>query len=307
MSIEIVKDNKVAKTTSKIVAGLMRISKMSQKEVDELVLGSVELGVNFFDLADIYGRGKCEELFGNTLATHKGLREKVIIQTKCGITAGTYDFSYEHIMESVEGSLKRLKTNYIDVLLLHRPDALVIPEEVAKAFNELESSKKVRYFGVSNQNPYQIELLKRAVKQPLLFNQLQFGPAFTGLVDSGINVNNHNDKAISRDGHVYEYSRLNDMVIQAWSPYQYGFFEGVIIGSDKYKTLNEVLDKLALKYKVTSTSIVAAFVLKLPDFTQIVTGTTKVSRMKEIVSALSYTLTHDEWYEIYLAAGNLLP
>ena len=193
---------------SRLVLGCMRIANLDTAAVLELIETALEHGVNFFDHADIYGGGRSEEVFAQALAQKKGLREKIFIQTKCGIRPGFYDFSKEHILESVDGSLRRLRTDYIDVLLLHRPDTLMEPDEVAEAFTALEKAGKVRFFGVSNHNPMQIELLQQALPQKIMFNQLQFGPAHTGMIDAGINVNMLTDGAVVRDGGVLEYCRL---------------------------------------------------------------------------------------------------
>lgn len=287
-----------------IAVGCMRISDMSEKEASEFINVCLENGANFFDHADIYGGGNSERVFGNAIGN---LREKMIIQTKCGIASGKYDFSYDHIMEAVNGSLKRLKTDYIDVLLLHRPDALVEPEEVAKAFSELKDSGKVRHFGVSNQNPYQIQLLQKYLDMPICVNQLQFSIMHTAMVQSGINVNMYNDYSAGRDGGVLDYCRLNDITIQAWSPMQYGFFEGCFIDNEKFPELNEVLGKLAEKYSVSKTTIAIAFILRHPAKMQPITGTTNPERLRDSFKATEIRLTRDEWYEIYRAAGNELP
>jgi predicted oxidoreductase len=292
---------------AKIIVGLMRIKEFTDQQTTEFIDGCLALKLNYFDLADIYGGGRCEQLLGNYLKENPSKRSQIIIQSKCGIKKGSFDFSYEHIIKSVDESLKRLSTTYLDVLLLHRPDVLMEPSQINRAFKELKRQKKVRFFGVSNQNSYQIDLIKTKVKIPLLFNQLQFSIAFTGMIDSGLNVNNHNDQAISRDGHILEYCRIHNIIIQAWSPFQYGFFEGVFLDSPKYKLLNEVLSDIASKYKVSTTTISTAFILRLPTSVSVVTGTTKVSRLTQIAQATSINLTHDEWYRIYLSAGNILP
>jgi len=287
-----------------IAVGCMRISQMNEKEASAFIDTCLENGANFFDHADIYGGGESERVFGNAIGD---LREKMIIQTKCGIANGKYDFSYDHIMEAVNGSLKRLKTDYIDVLLLHRPDALVEPEEVAKAFSELKASGKVRHFGVSNQNPYQMQLLQKYLDMPICANQLQFSIMHTAMVQSGINVNMYNDYSAGRDGGVLDYCRLNDITIQAWSPMQYGFFEGCFIDNEKFPELNEVLGKLAQKYSVSKTTIAIAFILRHPAKMQPITGTTNPERLRDSFKATEIHLTRDEWYEIYRAAGNELP
>ena len=287
-----------------IAVGCMRISQMNEKEASAFIDTCLENGANFFDHADIYGGGDSERVFGKASAS---LRDKMIIQTKCGIAKGKYDFSYEHIMEAVDGSLKRLNTDYIDVLLLHRPDALVEPEEVAKAFSELKDSGKVRHFGVSNQNPYQMQLLGKYLDMPLCANQLQFSIMHTAMVQSGINVNMYNDYSVGRDGGVLDYCRLNDITIQAWSPMQYGFFEGCFVDNEKFPELNEVLGKLAEKYSVSKTTIAIAFILRHPAKMQPITGTTNPERLRDSFKATEIRLTRDEWYEIYRAAGNDLP
>ena len=290
-----------------IAVGCMRISKMSDSEISAFINTALENGANFFDHADIYGGGgKSEEIFGKAVA---GIdREKLIIQTKCGIVPGKmFDFSYEHIIESVDKSLKRLGTDYIDVLLLHRPDALVEPEEVAKAFDELKTSGKVRNFGVSNQNPYQMMLLQKYLDMPICANQLQLSIMHSPMIQSGINVNMYNDSAINRDGGVLDFCRLNDITIQPWSPMQYGFFEGCFVDNEKFPELNSVLEKLANKYGVSKTTISIAWLLRHPAKMQPVTGTTNITRLTDSLKAADITLTREVWYEIYKSAGNILP
>jgi predicted oxidoreductase len=218
-----------------------------------------------------------------------------------------FDFSKEHILKSVEGSLKRLKTDYLDVLLLHRPDTLVEPEEVAEAFDKLQSSGKVRNFGVSNQNPMQIQLLQKALKQPIVANQLQLSITNSTMISAGINVNMLNEAAVNRDGGVLEFCRLNDITIQPWSPFQYGFFEGVFLNNKKFPELNSKIDEIAAKYEVTNTTIAIAWILRHPAHMQPVTGTMNADRLKDCIKAADIYLTREEWYEIYRAAGNILP
>ena len=292
---------------SSVVMGCMRIDKMPVKEVEQLIFTAALCNVNFFDHADIYGGGLSEEVFGKALRLHPESREKIILQTKCGIRGGYYDFSKEHIIESVEGSLKRLQTDYVDILLLHRPDTLMEPEEVAEAFDKLYSEGKVRHFGVSNQNPMQIELLEKYVKQPLLVNQLQLSVKVTGMIDSGFNVNMQNPPSIMHDGSVLEYCRLNDITIQAWSPFQYGFFEGVFLNHDKFPELNDCISRIASEYGVTDSAVAVAWILRHPANMQVVTGTTNANRFTDICKGADITLTREQWYEIYRAAGNALP
>ncbi|UQZ33499.1 aldo/keto reductase [Paenibacillus sp. PK3_47] len=292
---------------AEISLGCMRIADLSSKEADVHIHSAVEAGIDFFDHADIYAAGKAEEVFGDVLAASPGLRDQVMIQTKCGIRNGFFDFSKEHIVQSVENSLKRLKTDYVDVLLLHRPDTLMEPEEVAEAFEYLEQKGMVKHFGVSNLNPLQIELLKKNVKQPLLFNQLQLSIMVTGMIDAGFNVNMTNSASVVHDGGILEYSRLHDMTIQPWSPFQYGFFEGVFLGNDKFPELNQVINRMAEEKSVADTAIAIAWLLRHPAHMQPIVGTTNTQRLLDIAKASDITLTRQEWYEIYRAAGNKLP
>ncbi|MDH6672212.1 putative oxidoreductase [Paenibacillus sp. LBL] len=290
-----------------VAVGCMRINSLDKAEAERFVQSALEEGANFFDHADIYGSGACEEIFADAIHMNAEIREKIILQSKCGIRQGMFDFSKEHILDSVDGILKRLKTDYLDVLLLHRPDTLVEPEEVAEAFDKLESSGKVRHFGVSNQNPMQIQLLKKAVKQPLVANQLQLSITNTTMIQSGINVNMENDAAVNRDGSILEFCRLHDITIQPWSPFQYGFFEGVFLGSDKFPELNQKIDEIAEKYSVSNTTIAIAWLLRHPAHMQPIIGTMNINRLKDCIKAGDVTLTREEWYAIYRAAGNILP
>lgn len=292
---------------SEIVLGCFRIADMSVSELDTLVKSSLENGINFFDHADIYGGGKSEELFGQVLANHQGLREKLFIQTKCGIRPGFFDFSKEHIINSVDKSLQRLGTDYVDTLLLHRPDTLMEPEEVAEAFTTLKNSGKVRHFGVSNQRPRTIDLLSKYIEQPIVANQLQFSITNTEMIDAGLNANMGNPAAIDREGQILEYCRLNDITIQAWSPYQYGFFEGVFIDSPKFPELNAKMEEIANRYNISKTTLATAWILRHPANMQVIVGTTKVARLNEICAASDIRITREEWYDLYRSAGNILP
>lgn len=288
-----------------VILGCMRMT--GAENPTEIIETAYDNGIDFFDHADIYGGGECETIFGKALKETSIKREDITIQTKCGIRNGMFDFSKEHIISSVEGSLKRLGLEYVDALLLHRPDTLVEPEEVAAAFDQLEAQGKVKYFGVSNQKPMQIELLKTAVKQPLIANQLQFGIKHTGMIDQGIHVNMTDEPSSDRDGSILDYSRLNNMTIQAWSPYQYGFFEGAFIGNEKFAELNTILDRIAQSHNCTSTGLATAWILRHPANMQVIAGTMNKERIKEIAKASEVVLSREEWYEIYRAAGNILP
>ena len=292
-------------TVPRVAVGCMRIADMSEKEVSAFIDTALAGGTNFFDHADIYGGGRSEEVFGKAIASLN--RDELIIQTKCGIRKGMFDFSYDHIISSVDGSLRRLGTEYIDVLLLHRPDALCEPEEVARAFDELKASGKVRHFGVSNQNAYQIQLLESCLDMPICANQLQFSIMHAPMIQSGINVNMYNDSAVNRDGGVLDFCRLNKITIQPWSPMQYGFFEGCFIDNEKFPELNAKLEEIGNKYGVSKTAIAFAWILRHPAKMQPVTGTTNLTRLADCIKAADIDLTREEWYEIYRAAGNILP
>ena len=298
------------KELSEIVLGMMRIEDKSVKEVEELVETALSVGINAFDLADIYGRGRCEELLGLVLKNRPDLREEMWIQSKCGIRIEEFtyfDFSKEYILQSVDGILERLQVDYLDSLLLHRPDALMESDQVAEAFEILQKSGKVRDFGVSNQNPMMMELLKKDVKQPLAVNQLQLSAAFTPGFESGFHVNMEDSQAAMRDGSIFEYCKLHDVVIQAWSVLQFGYFKGNFVGNEKFQALNQVLDRLAIKYGVTSSTIAISWILRYPAKMQAVVGTTNPKHLREVSQAANFSLTRKEWYEIYLAAGNNLP
>ena len=298
---------KIGLNGSEIVLGCMRINKVSYKEAEKAVMTSLEKNINFFDHADIYGKGDSEKIFGKILENNNIKRDNIIIQTKCGIRNGFFDFSKEHIINSVNKSLESLKIDYVDTLLLHRPDTLFEPEEVAEAFNKLYNDGKVKYFGVSNQTPIKIDLLQKYLNHKLIINQLQFGIMHTGMINHSLNMNMKNDSSINRDSCILEYSRLKDMTIQAWSPFQYGFFEGVFIGNEKFKSLNDVIDKFSEKYNVTPNAIATAWILRHPAKMQVIIGTMNSKRISDISKASNIILSREDWYEIYRAAGNVLP
>ncbi|WP_037286545.1 aldo/keto reductase [Saccharibacillus sacchari] len=290
-----------------VAVGCMRINSLEKQEAEAFVQTSLDEGANFFDHADIYGGGQCEEIFAEAVHMSPTVREKLILQSKCGIRQGQFDFSKEHILSSVDGILKRLNTEYLDVLLLHRPDALVEPEEVAEAFDQLEASGKVRHFGVSNQKPMQIELLKKYVKQPLVANQLQLSITNANMISNGVNVNMLIDESVDRDGSILDYCRLHDITIQPWSPFQYGFFEGVFLDNEKFPELNAEINKVAEAHGVSNTTIAIAWLLRHPANMQPVTGTMNIQRIKDCIKASEVKLSREEWYGIYRAAGNQLP
>ncbi len=292
---------------SAIGLGCMRIGSLSEKELSNYLHTALECGVNFYDHADIYGGGECETLFGRVLAAEPGLRDKMLLQSKCGIRPGMYDFSKEHILNSVDSILRRLHTDRLDFLLLHRPDALMEPEEVGEAFNQLEAAGKVRQFGVSNFNSRQLELLQSGLKQKLRANQMQFSIMCTGMIDHGLQTNTEFPHAADRDGEILDYCRLHGITMQTWSPFQYGFFEGVFIDNEKFPKLNEVLAAMGEKYGVSKSAMAAAWILRHPAKMQVIVGTTNAARLRDICTAAQVELSRPDWYEIYRSAGNELP
>lgn len=294
-----------------IAVGCMRLADKTKQEMNEFIHTAIDNGAYFFDHADIYGGGKSESIFGDAISFDTSIkRENIILQSKCGIRGegrGFYDQSKEYILSSVDGILKRLKTDYIDILLLHRPDALVEPEEVAAAFDELKKSGKVRRFGVSNHKPMQIELLKKYVEVPLEVNQMQFSIPVSNMVANGMEVNMDTEGSVDRDGSVLDYCRLHDITLQAWSPFQMPNWRGCFIGNDEYKELNDEIEVLCKKYNASATAIASAWILRHPANMQLVTGTASTERLKDIISACEINLTRQEWYNLYLAAGHPLP
>lgn len=295
------------KKVSAIGCGCMRIAGFDEKKTEEYIRTALDLGINFFDHADIYGGGHCEELFGEFLKKNPEYREKMFIQSKCGIRKGWFDFSYEHIMESVDGILERLHTDHLDSLLLHRPDVLMEPEEVDKAFSQLKESGKVRHFGVSNMNRFQMEYLGNNIDEKLFADQLQMSIVHTPLIDAGLNVNMGNDPSIMRDAGTLEYLRDHERVLQVWSPLQIGYFEGTFLNSERYEKLNGTLDQMAEKYGVGKDAIACAWLLRLPMKVQVVLGTANIEHIASAVKACDITLEKKDWYTLYLDAGNRLP
>jgi predicted oxidoreductase len=292
---------------SEVSLGCMRIGGMEPGALDKLIKTSFDLGIDFYDHADIYGGGKCEEVFAKSISRLGIDRKKLVLQSKCGIRQGFFDFSKEHILDSADRILKRLETDYLDILLLHRPDTLIEPEEVAEAFNILHESGKVRNFGVSNFNPGQIELLQASLPMKLQANQLQLSITNTGMIDRGITVNMKHENSVDRDGGILDYCRLKKITIQAWSPFQFGFFEGVFIDNPKFPELNKVLDDLCASYGVTKTGMAIAWIQRHPAKIQSVLGTTSPDRVQQVAEACKIDLSRPHWYEIYRAAGNILP
>ncbi|HEO2517644.1 TPA: aldo/keto reductase [Streptococcus agalactiae] len=292
---------------TRIALGCMRMSDLEGKQAEEVVGTALDLGINFFDHADIYGGGLSELRFRDAIKHLNVNRDKMIIQSKCGIREGYFDFSKEYILSSVDGILERLGTEYLDFLILHRPDVLVEPEEVAEAFTKLRAEGKVKHFGVSNQNRFQMELLQSYLDEPLAVNQLQLSPAHTPMFDAGLNVNMLNKASIEHDDGIVDYCRLKRVTIQAWSPFQIDLSRGLFVNHPDYKELNETIAKLAKNYNVSSEAIVIAWILRHPAQIQVIVGSMNPSRLKAIDKANDIALTREEWYDIYRSAGNILP
>ncbi|WP_454729573.1 aldo/keto reductase [Cellulosimicrobium protaetiae] len=295
-----------------VVLGLMRIQDKTDDEVRTLVRTARDAGITFLDHADVYGTDLhgCERRFAEAIDLSPAERAEWVIQSKAGIVReGPYfDFSYEHLVASVEGSLDALRTDYLDILLLHRPDALVEPEEVARAFSDLHAAGKVRAFGVSNHTPGQIELLRRYVEQPIVVNQLQLSITHAPIVAQGVASNMQGlDQSISRDSGILDYCRLHDITVQAWSPFQAGFFTGVFLGSEEYPELNAVIDRLAARYDVPPIAIATAWITRHPARMQVVLGTTSPERVAGAALGSEVPLTRAEWYELFRAAGYTVP
>ncbi|OOB77455.1 MAG: aldo/keto reductase [Epulopiscium sp. Nuni2H_MBin001] len=297
---------------SEISLGCMRMAGHTTAEIAQLVDTAINCGINFFDHADIYGRavgpGESERIFAQAVKELGIKRDALVLQSKCGIVPGVmYDFSKEHILTSVESSLKRLNTDYLDILLLHRPDTLMDIDEVAEAFKTLYDTQKVRYFGVSNHNALQMQLVAQAVPGKIVANQLQLSLTNTSMIDCGLNVNRTEDAAINRDDSILEYCRLNKITIQAWSPFQSSKIKGVFLNHAKYPKLNKEINELAQQKGVTDTAIAVAWILRHPANIQVIVGTTNKERLAQMTKATNTMLTREEWYKLYCAAGNVLP
>ncbi len=299
---------------SALVLGCMRLTRLTGAELDRHLKTALELGINFFDHADIYGGfGACERHFGEWLRSNSGLRSQMLIQSKCGIVQNedhqnvAFDFSYSHILKSVENSLQNLGIEQLDVLLLHRPDALFEPQEVAAAFDELFASGKVRAFGVSNMHSGQIELLQSATSHKLVANQLQFGPGHTGMIDHAIRMNTNLKFSEDRDSATLDYCRLHSMTMQAWSPFQYGLVKGTYMDNPDYPELNVALEEVGQKYGISKNGSVAAWIARHPAKMQMIAGTMNTERLREIAAGVDIPLSREDWYRIYSSVGRYLP
>lgn len=292
-------------TVSAVSLGCMRMDKLSNEQAAEVITSAYEAGINFFDHADIYGKGQSEIRFSQALKQTDIDRDDIILQSKVGIRSGFYDFSKEYILNSVDKILSRLDTDYLDILLLHRPDALVEPKEVSEAFDELYQSGKVRHFGVSNHSPLQIELLNKHLNRPIVANQLQLSIMHTGMIDAGVQVNTKDSQSVDHDRAILDYCRLNDITIQPWSPIQGP--QGVFLNKQKYPELNNKLEELSKKYDTNPDALAIAWLLRHPAHMQVILGTMNPQRIVNYSSASNVSLEREDWYAIYRAAGNPLP
>ncbi|WP_283680439.1 aldo/keto reductase [Lentilactobacillus sp. Marseille-Q4993] len=304
---------------SQIALGIMRMAGLETNKAADAINAAVDSGINYIDSADIYGDGQSETKFKEALKQSGVSRDKLYIQSKGGIIldpkrshdglvfGARYDFSKDHLIESVDGILQRMGVDYLDAFLLHRPDPLMEEEGVAEAFDTLQREGKVRHFGVSNFNPQQVELVQSWVNQKLLINQLQFNVVHSGMVTRGIHTNMIDEGSLDHDGGILEYSRRKHMTIQAWSPFNYGLFAGMYINDPKYPELNDKLQELADKYGVSKNAIATAWIVRHPAHVQVLLGTMTPEHIKDSAAGADVELTKQEWYDLYFAAGNDLP
>jgi len=295
---------------SAIIQGCMRMPALTKEDAAKVIRTAYDCGINFFDHATCYGSGEAETRFAEAFPLTGLRRGDILLQSKCGICPERHEFDWtkENILSSVDGILKRLYTDYLDTLLLHRPDLLFDPEEVAEAFDALESAGKVRFFGVSNLMPMQIALLKKYVKQPLVINQVQLSLEQSQLIDQALYMNNKTtDLSLNRDGSVLDYCRLHDIKIQAWSPLQIGMFGGTFIDNPDYPELNRALAEIAERESVSKTAVAIAWILRHPAKMQAVIGTMNPSHIQDCCDAVKVNLSHHDWYALYLASGKFLP
>ena len=299
----------VQRPASAIGLGCMRIQELGDDALRGLYTAAREAGIDFFDHAAVYGSRPhgCESRFGDALRLTPSDREEITLQTKCGTVAdGPYlDFSYGHIVSSVEGSLRALHAEYVDILLLHRPDALVEPEDVARAFDDLAAAGKVHAFGVSNHTPRQMDLLTSAIDRPLVANQLQLSLGHAPAVAQGfaMNIEGSDQGLVADGGGVLDYCRANGIAVQAWAPFRAARSQGVFLGSADFPALNSVIDRLAHSYEVPPAAIATAWILRHPAAAQVLVGSTNPARITEAARGAEVTLTRPEWYELLHAAG----
>ncbi|MBW7476869.1 aldo/keto reductase [Paenibacillus oenotherae] len=304
---------------SQLVLGSMRLgggwdqsplTAAHYKEGHEAVDTALEIGINMFDHADIYTYGKAEKVFGKVLQERPELRSKILIQSKCGIRLADehnpqrYDFSKPYIISSVDGILERLGVEYIDFLLLHRPDPLVEPEEVASAIHELKASGKVRWFGVSNMSAGQIKLLQAYSDEPFIVNQLEMSLLKTGFVDTGISVNQEIARNNVFPEGTLEHCRQENIQLQSWSPLAQGLFSGKALDGQSEAVVQTaaLVRQLAEEKGTTAESIVLSWLMRHPAGIQPVIGTINPARIRACKDAATLRLTREEWYALYTSS-----
>lgn len=294
---------------SRIALGLMRISELNVDQVEQLISNALDNGINFFDLADIYGNGRCEELLGLVLKKNPSLRKRMYIQTKIGIRKNPkrYDLSYDYIIQAVNDCLKRLQLDYIDCLLLHRPDIFMDCDEVASAISYLIKQGLIRDFGVSNFSSSEIAYLSSALDVKIKYNQLQLGVGNTLMVDQTMYTNLNNSYVTKDNDDLFFYLKKEKIIVQCWSPYFVGFFEGSIFDEEKYPVLNQVLEKYANRYNTSKCAIATAFLLKLDKNLLVITGSTNIEHIKESLDGEKINLSREDWYSLYNEIGHKVP
>ncbi len=293
---------------SPLILGCRRWASLSPAAAERLFFVAREEGVRCFDHADIYGGGQAESIFGELLAKRPSEREQIILQSKCAIRKQNghnyYDQSAAYMLEAVDGILRRLRTEYLDILLLHRPDVLTAPEEVAEAFDRLHASGKVRQFGVSNYGAMQIHLLQQYLRHKIVIDQVQASLAHPLIVSSCFTANMCG--GVPADG-ILDYGRLNNIALQIWSPLQMSDGKTLFLGNEQYAALNAKLAELGEAWQATPAAIAIAWLLRIPAGIQVVTGTTDPQHLKSVCRAAGIRLTRADWYDLYHAAGHPLP
>lgn len=314
-------------TTSRLILGCMGLggewdqSPSTREDIlktERVIDAALSTGITMFDHADIYKMGKAEKVFGEILKSRPELRGNMVLQSKCGIrfadgkNPGRYDFSKNYILDSVDGILSRLKTEYLDILLLHRPDPLMEPEEVAEAFETLKKSGKVRHFGVSNMSASQIQFLNAYCTEPMIVNQLNMSLKEIDWLEQGVLVNQKEGTRVNFPDGTIEYCRLNNVQIQAWGPLANGNYSGRTIDTPSQSVLatKELVEKMAREKETSTEAIVLGWLMRHPAMIQPVIGTTNPDRIIKCQDAVRQAeiMTREEWYALYTTSrGNKLP
>ena len=283
---------------------------------EKAVEAALEAGITYFDHADIYTLGNAETVFGELLKNNSSLRTKIILQSKAGIclhegvlNSSIYDSSGTYLTQQVEAILKRLHTDYLDVFMLHRPDALMNPKEVGATFNALKKAGKVKRFGVSNMSVSQIQAIQKYCDEPLVANQIQLSLGHSLVLDSGVLVNTKNEIDFNGVEGLLEYGQANKLSIQAYGSLDGGRFTGnVSLITDDDKNTITLINELAEKYNTTSASISLAWLFKIPGTIQPIIGSTNSKRIAACKDATTIDLSRLDWYNLWITArGEKLP